>query len=115
MLFFHCAKKTTEVASDKITTSGECFRCFCVCPTGRFHALSRRQERLNKFCSHAERGFLGLGEILAKEHAGNGLRLSRNEAQTQKDRFSILSGPRGYSIYENALIPNDIHYCDTDP
>jgi hypothetical protein len=45
-----------------------------------------------------------LGEALAKEHAGNGLRLSRNEAQTQKDRFPILSRPRGYSIYENALM-----------
>jgi len=30
-------------------------------------------ERLKKYCSHAERGFLGLGEALAKEHACNGL------------------------------------------
>jgi len=44
-------------------------------------------ERLKKYCSHAERGFLGFGEALAKEQVRSTLRLSRNEAKTQKDRF----------------------------
>jgi hypothetical protein len=32
--------------------------------------------------------FWFFGEALAKEHARSGLRLSRNEAKNQKDRFS---------------------------
>ena len=46
----------------------------------------RLLERLKKYCSHSERGFLGSGEALAKEQAQAALRLSENEARTQKDR-----------------------------
>jgi hypothetical protein len=31
-------------------------------------ALQADPEHLKKYCSHAERGFLGFGEALAKEH-----------------------------------------------
>jgi uncharacterized protein (DUF39 family) len=43
-------------------------------------------EPIKKYCGRAERGFLILGEALAKEHVRSDLRLSRNEAKNQKDR-----------------------------
>jgi hypothetical protein len=42
---------------------------------------------LKKNCSHAERGFWGFGEALAKAQVCKTLKLSRNEAKTPKDRF----------------------------
>lgn len=51
-----------------------------------------------------------MSEALAKEHASNGLGLSRNEAQTQKDRifafpqsFPAFFSSRGHSIFLTAL------------
>jgi hypothetical protein len=40
---------------------------------------------LKKYCSHLERGFLGVGEALAKESRHGGM-TERNEAKTPKDR-----------------------------
>jgi hypothetical protein len=60
----------------------------------RFARLSNPLlERFKKYRGRSERGFLRAGEALAKEHAHGGLRLSRNEASTQKDRSSS-----GYGI-----------------
>ena len=47
-------------------------------------------ERFKKCCGRSERGFLGFGEALAKEQVWITLWLSRNDAQTQKDRFLYL-------------------------
>jgi hypothetical protein len=37
----------------------------------RAHVLNSVLERLEKYCSRAERGFLGFGEALAKEQVCN--------------------------------------------
>ena len=50
------------------------------------HQSSQCLERFKKNCGRAARGFLPLGEVLAKAHVRSDLCLSRNTAQRQKDR-----------------------------
>ncbi len=73
-------------------------------------------ERLKKFCSRLERGFLSSGEASATEHSirfavhffycavfRSDLRRSRNDARSQKDR-SFCRVPNGYRISLTALL-----------
>jgi hypothetical protein len=65
-------------------------------------------ERLKKYCSHAERGFLGLGErcrssALAKAQVPTNPVTEPKRSPNTKRPLSHPSQPRGYSISENAL------------
>jgi hypothetical protein len=60
-------------------------------------------ERLKKFCSHSERGFLGVGEALAKEQVQGDPVTEPKRSQDPKRPLPPSLIPNGYSISENAL------------
>ena len=67
-------------------------------------------ERLKKYCSHSERGFLGFGEWCRSSAFGEGAGLNNpvtepKRSQNPKRPLLFLPQPNGYSIYENALVP----------
>src|SRR5271155_4098636 len=78
--------------------------------SGTLLGSSDRLERLKKYCSHAERGFLvfwrGFGEGACP------LRPVTEPKRSQNPKRLLLhpSPPHGYSIYENALaVANQFH------
>jgi len=47
-------------------------------------------ERLKKYCSHLERGFLGFGEALTKEHGRERPATESKQSQNPKGPLSFL-------------------------
>jgi hypothetical protein len=60
-------------------------------------------ERLKKYCSHSERGFLGFGEASAKEQVQENPVTEPKRRQNPKRPLRHSWLPNGYSIFENAL------------
>ena len=67
-------------------------------------------ERLKKYCSHSERGFLmarparTFGEALAKEQVQENPVTEPKRSQNPKRPLCLSWLSNGYSIFENALI-----------
>ncbi len=60
-------------------------------------------ERLKKYCSHSDRGFLGFGEDSAKEQVQEDPVTEPKRCQNPKRPLHPSRFPNGYSIFENAL------------
>jgi hypothetical protein len=67
------------------------------------------KERLKKYCSHLERGFLGFGEALAKERVQRNPVTEPKRSQNPKRPLFLHFLPNGYSIFENAPAQNTLN------
>jgi hypothetical protein len=65
--------------------------------------IARNPERLKKYCSHTERGFLGFGEALAKERVSNNPATEPKRSQNPKRPLPFLSPFRVAAVFLKML------------